>query len=125
MSGTNPTVFLNEYSYKKGTEIYGEKEPAEYVYQVKIGAVRSHKMLSDGRRLIGAFHLVGDIFGSTDVENHHETDFAPAITHVRSWGQSGPHVWLWPSRAKRYPGAAEIRPESVVRRNKLGGVLGR
>jgi hypothetical protein len=55
----------------------------------------------------------------------HETDFAPAITHVRSWGQSGPHVWLWPSRAKRYPGAAEIRPESVVRRNKLGGVLGR
>jgi hypothetical protein len=41
---------------KKGTEIYGEKEPAIYVYQVKIGAVRSYKLLSDGHRQIGAFH---------------------------------------------------------------------
>jgi CRP/FNR family transcriptional regulator, nitrogen fixation regulation protein len=83
MSGTNPTVFLNEYSYKKGTEIYGEKEPAEYLYQVKIGAVRSYKMLSDGRRLIGAFHLVGDIFGSTDGENHRFTSEAVVDTTLR------------------------------------------
>src|SRR5688572_12014820 len=59
----NPQVTLNEYTYRKGTEIYGEKEPADYVYQVKIGAVRSYKLLSDGRRQIGAFHLIGDIFG--------------------------------------------------------------
>jgi CRP-like cAMP-binding protein len=39
------------------------KEPAEFVYQVKLGAVRSYKLLSDGRRQIGAFHLVDDIFG--------------------------------------------------------------
>ena len=62
-SGSNPTVSLSEFTYKKGTEIYGEKEPADYVYQVKVGAVRSYKLLSDGRRQIGAFHLVGDIFG--------------------------------------------------------------
>jgi CRP/FNR family nitrogen fixation transcriptional regulator len=39
---TNPKVSLNEFTYKKGAEIYGEKEPANYVYQVKIGAVRSY-----------------------------------------------------------------------------------
>src|ERR1700743_3868415 len=59
--GTNPIVSLGEFTYKRGIEIYGEKEPADYVYQVKIGAVRSYKLLSDGRRRIGAFSLVGDI----------------------------------------------------------------
>ena len=56
-------VIPSEFKYNKGTEIYGEAEPADYVYQVADGAVRSHKLLSDGRRQIGAFHLVGDIFG--------------------------------------------------------------
>lgn len=83
MGGTNCTVSLNEYSYKKGTEIYGENEPADYVYQVKIGAVRSYKLLSDGRRLIGAFHLVGDIFGSTGGENHRFTTEAVVDTTLR------------------------------------------
>ena len=26
-------VVSNEFNYKKGTEIYGEKEPADYVYR--------------------------------------------------------------------------------------------
>ena len=65
-SDSNPKVNLNEFAYKKGTEIYGEKEPADYVYNVKMGAVRSYKLLSDGRRQIGAFHLAGDIFGELD-----------------------------------------------------------
>jgi len=52
-SGT--AVLLSEFSYKSGTEIYGKNEPADYVYQVKEGAVRSYKLLSDGRRQIGAF----------------------------------------------------------------------
>jgi hypothetical protein len=54
-------VILSEFKYNKGTEIFGETEPADYIYQVVDGAVRSHKLLSDGRRQIGAFHLVGDI----------------------------------------------------------------
>ena len=33
-------INLNEFSYKKGSEIFGEKEPADYVYQVVTGAVR-------------------------------------------------------------------------------------
>ena len=46
-SSSDANVSLNEFTYKRGTEIFGEKEPAEYVYQVKTGAVRSYKLLSD------------------------------------------------------------------------------
>ena len=56
-------VAASEFNYKKGVEVYGEKEPADYVYQVTSGAVCTYKLLSDGRRQIGAFHLIGDIFG--------------------------------------------------------------
>ena len=82
-SDSNPIVSLNEFTYKKGTEIYGEKEPAEYVYQVKSGAVRSYKLLSDGRRQIGAFHLVGDIFGLENGGEHRFTAEAIVDTTVR------------------------------------------
>jgi CRP/FNR family transcriptional regulator, nitrogen fixation regulation protein len=82
-SDSNPKVSLNEFTYKKGTEIYGEKEPAEYVYQVKAGAVRSYKLLSDGRRQIGAFHLVGDIFGLENGSEHRFTAEAIVDTTVR------------------------------------------
>ncbi|MHC2336501.1 helix-turn-helix domain-containing protein [Bradyrhizobium sp. USDA 4454] len=73
----------SEFHYRKGTEIYGEKEPAEYVYQVVSGAVRSYKLLSDGRRQIGAFHLVGDIFGLENAETHRFTAEAIVDTDVR------------------------------------------
>jgi CRP/FNR family nitrogen fixation transcriptional regulator len=82
-SETNPRVSLNEFTYKKGTEIYGEKEPADYVYQVKAGAVRSYKLLSEGRRQIGAFHLAGDIFGLENGGEHRFTAEAIVDTVVR------------------------------------------
>jgi CRP/FNR family nitrogen fixation transcriptional regulator len=82
-SASNPRVTLNEFSYRKGTEIYGEKEPADYVYQVKTGAARSYKLLSDGRRQIGAFHLVGDIFGLENSSEHRFTAEAIVDTTVR------------------------------------------
>jgi len=82
-SDSDPRVSLNEFTYKKGTEVYGEKEPAEYVYQVKTGAVRSYKLLSDGRRQIGAFHLVGDIFGLEYGGIHRFTAEAIVTTTVR------------------------------------------
>ena len=82
-SSSNPIVNLSEFNYKKGTEIYGEKEPAEYVYQVKMGAVRSYKLLSDGRRQIGAFHLAGDVFGLDPGTAHRLTAEAISDTTVR------------------------------------------
>jgi CRP/FNR family transcriptional regulator, nitrogen fixation regulation protein len=82
-SDSNSIVSLSEFTYKKGTEIYGEKEPAEYVYQVKSGAVRSYKLLSDGRRQIGAFHLASDIFGLENGSEHRFTAEAIVDTNVR------------------------------------------
>ena len=49
--------------FARNCEIYGEDEPAEYLYQVISGAVRVYRMLDDGRRQISAFYLPGDVFG--------------------------------------------------------------
>ena len=81
--GTPVRINLNEVSYKKGNEIFGEKEPADYVYQIVTGAVRSYKLLSDGRRQIGAFHLAGDIFGLEIGSDHRFTAEAIVDTTVR------------------------------------------
>lgn len=56
--------------YSRNMEIYGEGEPAEYLYKVIRGAVRTHKLLNDGRRQIGGFYLPGDIFGMEIDEVH-------------------------------------------------------
>ena len=47
----------------RGEELFAEGDEAEYFYKVVSGAIRSYKLLSDGRRQIDAFHLRGDIFG--------------------------------------------------------------
>lgn len=56
--------------FDRDEEVFGEGEPAQYVYRVLSGAVRTIRMLSDGRRQIVEFHLPGDIFG-LDGETHH------------------------------------------------------
>jgi CRP/FNR family nitrogen fixation transcriptional regulator len=63
-------LIATEFTYRKDEEIYGEDESAEYVYQVIRGAVRTYKLLSDGRRQIGAFHLPGDVFGLESGASH-------------------------------------------------------
>ena len=57
------SLVATAFHYQKGEEIFGEDEPTEFVYQVVRGAVRTYKLLSDGRRQIGSFHVAGDIFG--------------------------------------------------------------
>ena len=54
----------------RNEEIYGQDEPADYVYKVLKGSVRTHKLLDDGRRQVGAFYLPGDIFGLEAGLNH-------------------------------------------------------
>jgi CRP/FNR family nitrogen fixation transcriptional regulator len=71
------------YRYRAGTEIFGEGEDAEYVYQITAGAVRTHKLLSDGRRQINAFHLTGDMFGFENGTTHRFTAEAIVETQVR------------------------------------------
>ena len=76
-------LVATEFTYRKDEEIYGEDEPAEYVYQIIRGAVRTYKVLSDGRRQIGAFHLPGDVFGLESGASHRLAAEAIIDTTVR------------------------------------------
>lgn len=76
-------VFCSEFKYRRGAEIFGEAEPIEYLYQIKSGAVRSYKLLADGRRQIMAFHLPGDIFGVANGAVHRFAAEAIVETTVR------------------------------------------
>jgi CRP/FNR family nitrogen fixation transcriptional regulator len=68
-------------AFARNSEIYGEDEPADYLYKVVSGAVRTYKILADGRRQVQAFHLPGDMFGF-EVEGEH-TLSAEAIVESR------------------------------------------
>jgi CRP/FNR family nitrogen fixation transcriptional regulator len=65
-------------SFAADVEIYGESEPADYLYKMVSGAVRTYKVLIDGRRQIGGFYLPGDIFGLETGAEHNLS--AEAIT---------------------------------------------
>jgi CRP/FNR family nitrogen fixation transcriptional regulator len=56
--------------FAAGVEIYGEGEPVEYVHEILHGAVRTVKMLSDGRRTIGGFYFAGDVLSIEHGRNH-------------------------------------------------------
>ena len=68
-------------AYPRDTEIFGENEPADYLYKVLSGAVRTYKILSDGRRQVGGFYLPGDIFGLEFADEH--TLSAEAISDAK------------------------------------------
>jgi CRP/FNR family transcriptional regulator, nitrogen fixation regulation protein len=68
--------------YARNAEIYGENEPADYLYKVVSGAVRTYKVLNDGRRQIGSFYLPGDIFGLEVGDEHTFSAEAVADTKV-------------------------------------------
>ena len=57
-------------SYPRNVEIFGENEPADYLYKVISGSVRTYKILNDGRRQIGGFYLPGDVFGLEFADAH-------------------------------------------------------
>jgi CRP/FNR family nitrogen fixation transcriptional regulator len=67
--------------FARNSEIYGENEPADYLYKVVSGTVRTYKVLVDGRRQIGGFHLPGDLFGFETGDEH--TFSAEAITDCK------------------------------------------
>ncbi|MDQ0391051.1 CRP/FNR family nitrogen fixation transcriptional regulator [Labrys monachus] len=82
-STAHPGLLGTLASYGKDEEIYGDDEPADYVYEVVSGAVRTCKLLDDGRRQIGAFHLPGDVFGLESGPAHRLTADAIVDTTVR------------------------------------------
>jgi CRP/FNR family transcriptional regulator, nitrogen fixation regulation protein len=68
-------------NYGRNTEIFGDREPVQYLYKVVEGAVRTCKILSDGRRHIAGFYLSGDFFGLE--MGHEHTLSSEAITQSR------------------------------------------
>jgi CRP-like cAMP-binding protein len=68
-------------SFVRNAEIYGEGEPADYLYKVVSGTVRTYKVLSDGRRQVGAFYMPGDVFGLETGDEH--TFSAEAISDAK------------------------------------------
>jgi CRP-like cAMP-binding protein len=68
-------------NFGRNAEIFAEGEGAGYGYKLVSGAVRVFKLLPDGRRQIGAFHLPGDMFGFEVGDTHHTS--AEAIVPVK------------------------------------------
>lgn len=68
-------------SFTRNAEIYGEGEPADYLYKVLSGTVRTYKVLKDGRRQVGDFYLPGDLFGLETGDVH--AFAAEAITNTK------------------------------------------
>jgi CRP/FNR family transcriptional regulator, nitrogen fixation regulation protein len=72
----------------KDEEIFGEGDRASFFYKVQSGVVRTFKLLSDGRRQIDAFHLLGDIFGIEPGDEHRFSAEAVGDATVISYRRS-------------------------------------
>ena len=59
--------------YAADEEIYAQDEDSDFVYRVVRGAVRTSRLLRDGRRQIGDFYYAGDVFGLEPGEQHRFT----------------------------------------------------
>src|ERR1700744_3775317 len=71
VTGEGPLALIGApMRFARNIEIYGEDEPADYLYQVVSGAVRTYRMLDDGRRQICGFYLPGGMFGVEAGEVH-------------------------------------------------------
>ncbi|MGE0830062.1 MAG: helix-turn-helix domain-containing protein [Hyphomonadaceae bacterium] len=68
--------------FARNAEIFGEDEPADYVYRVLSGAVRTLRFSQDGRRQILGFHFPGDIFGLEPGAEHSLSAEAVSNTEI-------------------------------------------
>ena len=57
-------------SFARDEEIFGQDEDADLVYRITHGAVRTTRLMSDGRRQIGEFYFAGELFGLEHGEVH-------------------------------------------------------
>ncbi len=58
-------------SREAGATIYAQSDPADFIYQVVSGVVRTITVHRDGRRIVHGFHLPGEIFGLEREKIHH------------------------------------------------------
>jgi CRP/FNR family transcriptional regulator/CRP/FNR family nitrogen fixation transcriptional regulator len=78
----SPELIGSPFSYSREEEIYGEGEEADFVYKIVSGAVRTYKLIGDGRRQINGFYLPGDLFGFERGDMHRLTAEAIVDTKV-------------------------------------------
>lgn len=77
-AAAQPPVF-----FAAGAEIYAQGERSGNLYKVEFGAVRTYRLLADGRRQIAAFHLPGEVFGFEADMTHHFFADAICATGIR------------------------------------------
>ena len=57
-------------TFDRNAEIYAQDEEAEFLYRVVRGVVRTSRVTVDGRRQVGDFYYVGDLFGLEPGPDH-------------------------------------------------------
>jgi len=58
---------------RRGQTLVEEGDPAEYIFKVVSGTLRSVRLLADGRRYVASFHMPGDFLGLADSENYNHS----------------------------------------------------
>ncbi|KGE00856.1 transcriptional regulator [Rhizobium sp. YS-1r] len=121
MSIVSPTAgFPSTYSvvtFNAGAEIYAPGDKAGTFYQVEFGAVRVHRLLSDGRRQVIAFHLAGETFGFEADRTH--SFFAEAIT------QTGLRAISRPANGEASPELLTLALRGMLRAHEHIMMIGR
>ena len=75
-------------SLRRDQALFGEGDPARYFYKVLAGAVRSCRLLADGRRHIGEFLLPGDFVGIEAAGIFHSSVEAVSDTTLMRYSRS-------------------------------------
>ena len=89
-------------TYARNEEIFGEGEPADYLYKLETGCVRATRTLDNGRRQLIAFYLSGDLFG-LDARDLHAIS-----TEATTPGGISRHQTQGADGARRRPGDDQI-----------------
>jgi len=74
--------------FKRNAAVFNQGDPARHVYKVISGAIRTCRVLMDGRRQIADFYLPGDFFGLDWQSEHGFTAEAVADAVVISYPRS-------------------------------------
>ena len=96
--------------FRSNEEVIGEGEPADYIYRVVSGAVRTIKFGADGRRQIMAFHFPGDVFGLEFGAEHSLSAEAVGVSEIAAVRRS-----LIEAAAAQDTGAAQALTRLVSR----------
>ena len=84
----SPALVGTTRTLAKDEELFADGDDADCFYRMISGAVRSYKLLSDGRRQIDAFHLPGDFLGLEAGPSHRFSAEAVCATQVVAFRRS-------------------------------------